>query len=188
MKTFLLFITCMCTSYAAPTLKNILHPKKLNQHTPNKTAIESYTDFSGIWFSPKCMGSQLSLYIENSDESIIINGEENQIGTINTKSTAGQQNSLFSDTSSEVTFIEWNADQSQLILKFIDIQKAFNSPENPEPMIDPAVFYSMNSVTLALDKEQLLLKFRTAEYKDFQRIDSSQPTCIFTKSEEEIHA
>jgi hypothetical protein len=174
----------MCTSYAAPTLKNILHPKQLNQQVQTKASNESYTDFSGTWISPKCMSHQLSLNIENSVESISINGEESLIGTMSTKSNSGQANALFNITHNEVSFTEWNADQTQLTIKSIDVEKTFNSPENPDPMIDPAILYNMSSITLSLDKEELVLKIRTAEYKDFQRIDSSQPTCVFTKSGE----
>lgn len=183
MKKALLIALGLCANsisavHAAPLMKNFNHPHAMNQKDENAT----YTDFSGTWTSPNCQGTTVTLTIQNSDDVITINEEEMTIGNLKTTANSGNK-SPFGDslaTETMVRAVEWNADKTQLIVRQLDVNKAFDIQDNAE-LVDTAMYLDIENITLALEKDSLLLKFNTASYKDLQRIDTAHPTCIFTK-------
>jgi hypothetical protein len=163
----------------------------MQPHKPLNTVKESelnspssagYTDFSGVWDSPKCKGMPMTLKIENSSNQFSVDeGEPMAIGTMTTNTNSGIKRHSSILTNNVTSSIEWNAEKTQLILKQIEISKEFTDDVNPNPADDVRMHVDMTHVTFELDNERLKIKFNTAEYIDLQQVDVSQPTCVFTK-------
>ena len=175
---FLLCLGSMNSLSAAPLFKSITQPKLVKQKMQGEP---SFTDFSGTWKSAKCMGGEVILTIENSSDSININGENTLIGTMTTQSDSGLKISSSTQANTMIQSAEWNADNTQIIFKSVGIEKSFAGSEDVAPAFDSSMYVDMHFMTLELDNEQLKLKINTVEYKDAQRMDSSHPTCVFTK-------
>ena len=93
---FLLCISIANPIYATSLFRNLIQPKILNsvKHVQKNQSYQTYTDFSGTWESSKCMGSSLTLKIENSLTEFTVNDNEPMIiGTMVTKSNSGIKNS-----------------------------------------------------------------------------------------------
>lgn len=171
-------ISSISAVHAAPLLKSFKYPHTMNQKDKNAT----YTDFSGTWTSPNCQGTAVTLTIENSEDMITINEEEMTIGNLKTTANSGNK-PPFGDslkTETMVRSVEWNADKTQLIVRQLDVNKAFDFQDTSE-WVDTAMYLDIENITLLLEEDTLQLKFNTASFKDLQRIDTSHPTCIFTK-------
>ncbi len=181
----LLVVVGINSIYAAPLFRNVIQPKALNlakHNAQSKQSNQAYTDFSGVWESPKCMGSSLTLRIVSSPTELTINDDEPMIiGTMVTKSHSGIKNGASIMTDNETTSIEWNDSKTQLIIKNISINKSFIDDDVTNSSVGTHMYLTMNHATLALDNEQLKIRMNTADYEDLQRVDESHPTCIFNK-------
>jgi hypothetical protein len=179
----LLCVGSMNVLSAAPLVKNMLHPNALNNKAHRVASDSPYTDFTGTWVSNRCMGTEVSLSIENSEEFIDIGGEQMTIGSMSTTSKSGTRSFMSTTAASDVVAVEWNKDKTQLVFKVISIEKAFADAEAGDAEVDTGMHLTMNHMTMQLTNGKLMLQMGIAEYIDLQRIDSSKPNCIFNKIE-----
>jgi hypothetical protein len=178
----LLLVGGINSLYAVNLIKNITQPKSVLKNVRNNESDQSYADFSGTWTSSKCMGHPVTLNIENSSNYLVINDEVSLIGTMNSTANSGIKASIPTPSTGDISSVEWNTNKTQLIIKSIRVEKAFEDQDNPGNSVDTSMFLIMNQSTFELENEQLKLKMNTAEFKDLQRVDVSHPTCVFTKS------
>lgn len=184
-KSIATLILCISTTnyIYASTLLKLLHPQspRIAQENTQKLADEGYTDFTGTWASTNCMGSPLTVKIENSSDRFMIDDEPMTIGTMTTKSNSGEKGFSSIIAENDTTAINWNQNKTQLIIKRIDILQSFPDEAAEEPADGTGMHLTMTHMTFAIDNGQLKIQFNTAEYVDLQRIDVSHPTCVFTK-------
>ena len=181
---FLFFLSLTNPLSAASLFKSIMSQKAPNSaHKIQRIqSNQLYTDFSGTWVSPKCLGTPLfTLKIENTYNSITFNdSEEYEIGTMQTKSNSGVNELTSITADSDISSFEWN--NTKLLMKGVSVSKSFAAGD--DNTTDTHMYLTMFHTSYELDNGQLLLKMNLAEYKDLQRIDLSQPTCVFNKTAE----
>lgn len=167
---------------------SVVHAAPLISHT-NHHALQQklngegeYTDFTGTWSSPNCRGTDVTLIIENDEQTLTINNEDLTIGTVNVKSNSGQKTPVGTlITESNIQSVEWNTDKTELVIRDIDADKQFDIQDTHEMDVDTAMYTDIEVTTVSLKDGNLVLAFNNATFKDLQKIDSSHPTCTFTK-------
>lgn len=181
--TLLLCISCV--NIFASTFFNASpsHTKK----TASLKKIETfYTNFSGLWKSPKCLGSyDMNLKIRHNEDFILVDTSEAPIGALQTTSTAGTINLRFQEPTASIYSIEWSNNHTQLIFMGVNVLKPVDRRPSPSP-IDRALQFTIHHNTIALNQEgQLLFKMKGVEYRDLQLIDEwDTETCVFNKISE----
>lgn len=171
--------------FAAPIFN--ASPSSIKAKPLNSQRETFYTDFSGTWESPQCMGTEnLILTIEHDEDFIQLGSTESPIGALQTESIAGTINLRFKEPTSSIYSIEWANNHSQLIFRGVTVVK----PVDRFPASDNALELKMHYNTLSLNKEgQLIFKMKGVEYRDLQSVDEwDMAPCVFNKITMENHS
>lgn len=138
-----------------------VHQKKLSVK-PHKTA---YTDFSGNWSGHCVINTEesvpMSFAIENDDNYFSVNDQTFAIGSLETQSESGKDNSDFSHST-----VRWNTDMSKLIINFVSVDQDHDSwPYNhPNPMNT-----FLSEFTVGLENGQLIIKGQGLNFTDLHQ-------------------
>lgn len=160
-------------SFATPLndiifVKNVLPKTEIQTIDTKKPNIKSI-DFSGTWSgSCKDINGPARVEIQQSEDSITINGQDFKFTAMNTIASSCTD----SYNNSQMRFT-WNSSKTVLTLNGTSV----NSRNNQK-----TIYTSISNTSITIDHEQLIMKIQAKSYNNMDSIgDIYERICIFSK-------